>query len=134
MRIGTTAATIFVPEDIEEALHDAAEAMPGVGAVVDVARAPLRRRSWGATHGPIGYGCFMAESLRMTVVFEQGQDGWIVASVPEVPGVHSQGRTREEARANVVDALRGMLELRFGVEAGVATDADSEPLELVIGA
>ena len=50
----------------------------------------------------------------MTIVFEQGEDGWIVASIPEVPGAHSQGKTRAEARANVIDALRGILELRFG--------------------
>ena len=33
---------------------------------------------------------------------------------PEVRGAHNQGRTREETRANVIDALRGILELRFG--------------------
>lgn len=76
----------------------------------------------------------MSESLRVTIVYEQGDDGWIVASVPEVPGTHSQGKTREEARANVIDALRGMLELRFGEHAPAATAVDSEPLELVIGA
>ncbi len=32
-----------------------------------------------------------------------------MAAIPEVPGVLSQGRTREEARANVIDALRLML-------------------------
>jgi predicted RNase H-like HicB family nuclease len=56
----------------------------------------------------------MSESLQLTIVYEQGDEGWIVASIPEVPGVHSQGRTRDEARANVIDALRGILELRFG--------------------
>ena len=76
----------------------------------------------------------VSESLRVTIVNEDGDDGWIVASIPEVPGANSQGRTREEARANVIDALRGILELRFGEHAGVATAADSEPLELVIGA
>lgn len=75
----------------------------------------------------------MSESLHVTIVYEQGEDGWIVASIPEVPGAHSQGHTREEARANVIDALRGILELRFG-EHAVAEAADSEPLELVIGA
>jgi len=45
----------------------------------------------------------------MTICFEQGEDGWLVASVPEVPGTHSQGRTRDEARANVLDALALML-------------------------
>ncbi len=76
----------------------------------------------------------MSESLHVTIVYEQGDDGWIVASIPEVPGAHSQGHTREEARANVIDALRGVLELRFGEHTGVAEAADSEPLELVIGA
>jgi predicted RNase H-like HicB family nuclease len=75
----------------------------------------------------------MSESLRVTIVYEEGDDGLVVASVPEVPGANSQGRTREEARANVIDALRGILELRFG-EHAAATGADSEPLELVIGA
>lgn len=51
----------------------------------------------------------MAESLDLTIVYEDGEDGWVIASIPEVRGVHSQGRTREEARANVIDALRMML-------------------------
>ena len=54
----------------------------------------------------------MSESLQVTIVYEQGDEGWVVTSIPEVPGAHSQGRTREEARANVVDALRGIVRLR----------------------
>lgn len=49
------------------------------------------------------------EQLDLTIVYEPGEDGWIVVSVPEIPGVFSQGRTREEARENVIDALRLML-------------------------
>lgn len=45
----------------------------------------------------------------MTIIFEPGEDGWLIASIPEVAGVFSQGRTRDEARANVIDALRLML-------------------------
>ena len=52
----------------------------------------------------------MSESLVITIVYEQGEEGWVVASIPEVSGAHSQGRTRVEARANVIDALRGILE------------------------
>jgi len=66
-------------------------------------------------------------TLRMTIVYEQGEDGWIVASVPEVPGTHSQGRTREEARANVIDALETMLTPDEDLIAG-----DSEPLLLTL--
>jgi predicted RNase H-like HicB family nuclease len=76
----------------------------------------------------------MSESLQFTIVFEDGEEGWIVASVPEVPGAHSQGRTRDEARANVIDALRGVLELRFGGVSELREGADSEPLKVVIGA
>jgi predicted RNase H-like HicB family nuclease len=75
----------------------------------------------------------VSESLRVTIVYEEGEDGWIVASIPEVPGALSQGRTRDEARANVIDALRGILELRFGGHPKIDEDADSEPLELLIG-
>jgi predicted RNase H-like HicB family nuclease len=40
---------------------------------------------------------------------EPDEEGRIVARVVEVPGALSQGRTREEARENVIDALRLML-------------------------
>jgi len=48
-------------------------------------------------------------SLDLTIVYEPGEDGWVIASIPGVRGVHSQGRTREAARANVLDALQLML-------------------------
>jgi predicted RNase H-like HicB family nuclease len=52
---------------------------------------------------------WMSETLRLTIVYEDGGDGWIVASIPEVPGAHSQGHNRQEARENVIDALQTML-------------------------
>ncbi|MEX1358141.1 MAG: type II toxin-antitoxin system HicB family antitoxin [Gaiellaceae bacterium] len=77
----------------------------------------------------------MSETLRMTIVYDEpDEDGWIVASIPEVPGAHSQGRTREEARANVIDALREVLAVRFGAHPDLTNATDSEPLELTIGA
>lgn len=76
----------------------------------------------------------MAESLQLTIVYEDTGDGWIVASIPEVPGAHSQGHTRAEARENVIDALHGILELRFGEHALTEPASDSEPLELTIAA
>jgi predicted RNase H-like HicB family nuclease len=71
-------------------------------------RAGRQRREWR----PAGAGATvwrMSETLRLTVVYEDGGDGWIVASIPEVPGAHSQGHTRAEARENVIDALQTML-------------------------
>ena len=69
----------------------------------------------------------MNEPLRLTIDYKTGDDGWIIASVPEVPGAHSQGRTRKEARANVIDALRGVLELRpLGLERQRPTEGVGE--------
>jgi predicted RNase H-like HicB family nuclease len=76
----------------------------------------------------------VSQSLLLTIVFEPDEDGWIVASVPEVPGALSQGRTREEARVNVIDALHGILELRFDEHALAEPVPDSESLELHIAA
>jgi predicted RNase H-like HicB family nuclease/DNA-binding Xre family transcriptional regulator len=47
-----------------------------------------------------------------TAVYERTDDGWWVVSVPEIPGAHSQGRTLEEARAMIRDAVRMLLEVR----------------------
>lgn len=47
--------------------------------------------------------------FNLTILYDEGDDGWIVASIPAVPGVLSQGRTRQDARDNVLDALALML-------------------------
>ena len=50
------------------------------------------------------------EATRLLVVLEDGEDGWIVVSCPALPGCISQGRTREEALANIREAITGFLE------------------------
>ena len=53
---------------------------------------------------------FVASSIDFTIAFDEpDEDGWIVARVLEVPGALSHGRTREQARENVLDALRTVL-------------------------
>jgi predicted RNase H-like HicB family nuclease len=48
---------------------------------------------------------------KYTAIFEQGDDGWIVATCPEVPGAITQGRTMDEAREMLRDAIHEMLEV-----------------------
>ncbi len=48
-------------------------------------------------------------ALKLHVVFENDEDGWVVASCPTLPGCHSQGRTRNEALANIREAVEGYL-------------------------
>jgi predicted RNase H-like HicB family nuclease len=69
-----------------------------------------------------------SSTLQLTIVYEEGEDGWIVASLPEIPRAHSQGRTREEAKANVLDALQVMLT----PDEDLAPETDSEPIVLTI--
>ncbi len=89
---------------------------------------PIQSRDQGPTVGVIVY--VVSEKLRMTIAFEEpDEEGWIVARVVEVPGAISQGRTRQEARENVVDALRLMLSPDD--DAG-DRGATSDTLELVL--
>ena len=45
----------------------------------------------------------------LLVTFESDEDEWVVASCPGLPGCHSQGRTRSEARTNIREAINGYL-------------------------
>lgn len=73
----------------------------------------------------------MSEHLQMTIAYDEpDEEGWIVARVVEVPGALSQGRTREEARENVIDALRLMLSPDDDAAADAA--GRSEQLDLIL--
>jgi predicted RNase H-like HicB family nuclease len=72
--------------------------------------------------------------LEWTVVFESQPDGWIIASVPEVPGVMSQGRTMEEAREMLADALEQLsLARREAALAEALPERQTEPLAVEVG-
>jgi len=43
------------------------------------------------------------------IVIEPDEDGVFVAECPTLPGCISQGRTRDEAIANIKDAIQGYL-------------------------
>ncbi len=81
----------------------------------------------------------MPQSLDLTILYEPGEDGWIVSSIAEIPGVHSQGRTHEEARAMVLSALSDWLrfyleEQRAGQPPEIPADAETEPVRLSVAA
>ena len=59
--------------------------------------------------GVAGVVFLVPEHLDLTIVYEPTEERWILATIPEIRGGFSQGRTREEASANVIDALRLML-------------------------
>lgn len=49
--------------------------------------------------------------LQFKVLIEQDEDGWFVASVPAIPGCHTQGKTYEEAIKNIKEAIELCLEV-----------------------
>jgi predicted RNase H-like HicB family nuclease len=54
----------------------------------------------------------MRKPRKFLVTLEQDEDGWFVAKCPSLPGCVSQGKTREEAIANIREAIEGSLETR----------------------
>lgn len=47
-----------------------------------------------------------------TIIFEKGDEGWWIASIPEIPGAVSQGKSQDEARSMVKDCARELMAFR----------------------
>ena len=61
-----------------------------------------------------------------TAIFERDGE-WFIAYCPEIPGANGQGRTKEEARASLADAIALILEDRREEGLlGVPADAERE--------
>ena len=50
--------------------------------------------------------------MKLIVTLQRDETGTIVAECPSIPGCVSQGRTEEEALANIREAIAGCLEAR----------------------
>lgn len=60
-----------------------------------------------------------------TILYERGDSDWWIATVAEYPNAFSQGKTLDEARENVLDALRElMLAQRDSIEAEMVDKPD----------
>jgi len=55
--------------------------------------------------------------MKFKVIIERDEDGWYVATVPSLPGCISQGKTEEEAKKNIKEAIK--LHLSALAEEGV---------------
>jgi predicted RNase H-like HicB family nuclease len=61
-----------------------------------------------------------------TAIIEQDAD-WFIAYSPEIPGANGQGRTSDEARANLAEAISLILEdRREDALRGIPADAIRE--------
>lgn len=48
--------------------------------------------------------------LKFAVVVERDEDGYYVASVPELPGCHTQAKTLDELTKRIKEAIEAYLE------------------------
>lgn len=62
--------------------------------------------------------------MKFVVTLEDGEDGYIVVSCPALPGCHSQGESKEEAIANIKEAIEGFI-------ASMREQGEAIPLQVV---
>ena len=76
--------------------------------VVPPPRARGSQETFSAAEEPSEYG--RADRLHFRVNLFESHEGWSV-SCPDLPGCHSQGKSREGALTNIKDAIRLWLEV-----------------------
>lgn len=62
-----------------------------------------------------------SRGMTVHVLLYAGDDGFVIAECPELPGCVSQGGTREDALTNVREAIEGWLDVE--AESGAARRA-----------
>lgn len=70
--------------------------------------------------------------VTVKVLIYPGEDGYVIAECPALPGCVSQGGTREEALANIREAIEGWLEVQQDRNGVRQPGAGIEVVELVI--
>jgi predicted RNase H-like HicB family nuclease len=69
--------------------------------------------------------------MKVTAVFEPAKEGGYTCFVEEIPAAISQGETLDDARANLLDALKLVLECqRELAEKNLSPEAVRETIEL----
>lgn len=49
--------------------------------------------------------------MKFTAIIEKGENGWYVGQVEEIPAALAQGKTIQEVKDNLLDALKLILEV-----------------------
>lgn len=65
-------------------------------------------QGWLSLYGPPSYYDKMIKKYE--VVIEPGEDGWLVVTVPALPGCITQGKDLEETLKNAKEAIEAYLE------------------------
>ena len=68
--------------------------------------------------------------MKLLVTLQRDETGAVVAECPAIPGCVSQGRTEEEAVANIREAIIGCLEVR--AEVGLPLTVRTTEVEVAV--
>ena len=67
--------------------------------------------------------------MRFLITIDRDEDGVWVVECPSIPGCVSQGATKDEAVANIQDAIKACLEVR--AERGMPLTVETREVEVV---
>jgi antitoxin HicB len=76
----------------------------------------------------------MSRQYSFSVVLEPQEGGGFTALVPALPEVVSEGETKEEALANVEEAIRAVLEFRHDRQLEIPADTPPEVRQVTVDA
>jgi predicted RNase H-like HicB family nuclease len=68
--------------------------------------------------------------MKLIITLERDETGMIVAECPAIPGCVSQGKTDEEAVANIREAIQACLEAR--AESGMPFTVEVREIEVAV--
>ena len=73
-----------------------------------------KRPGWGLAKGVELW--YHQVAMIFKVLIRPGEDGYLIGSVPSLPGCHTQGKTFESVLKNIREAIEGYLEVcqKFG--------------------
>ena len=57
---------------------------------------------------------------KFVITLTTGEDGFVVAECPSLPGCVSQGKTKDEALNNIKEAIEGILEVRRDMKSPIS--------------
>ena len=67
--------------------------------------------------------------MKFVITIDRDEDGMWIVECPAIPGCVSQGKSRDEAVANIEDAIRACLEVR--AERGLPLTVEVSSVEVV---
>ncbi len=70
--------------------------------------------------------------MKYRVIIEQDEEGQFIAEVPALPGCISEGKTREEALANIREAIEVYIESLKAHNEPIPPSIDEEIIEVSV--